>query len=665
MANPTPKTKAIQIDQFLGLNTLDDPKSLNPAYSPLMVNMDITSTGSVQSRFGYEEFATIPAVTGGLSGLLPYYRTYDDNSAIDQSADQSHSYANTYTVPVTPISETATNKLTFTPTKSKVLSIAVYVVAKGTGSWDMTLHDASNNVLGTATILNADLVNGAFNYFYMYYTVTSGPLHFHITSTVADGTVKTNVAGDLSTASFIETYSTIGDYLLLFHKGTAYQVTNDNTTPASIGTFGPVGEDNGQVNGVVSNNVAIFNDGHAGNQGRYWNAFALSTLSSSSIYPQYFGTYNNRTIVSGSTAPSTIYFGDASTVDTGLTTNFLPIGLGDGTIVTGFSSSNNQLQILKENSVHAANFGFDASYNMTTLKEQPIISGQGGAYAPGSTQAVYNFLYFLSELGFQNYGNQSAGVAQSMPLPLSFIIDNTVKNINYLFKNEITSALFTGRYLCAAPLGSSQTNDYTFVYNQVVKSRYGSDNWVLYKGIPIRQFALFRDVNLRNQLYFASNTEPVVYKFNTTFSDNGFGFERLWRSKTFQFGERTRFIYLDIEGSKPVGTKIYVDIVTDGIEVNNIIIDDNNFTTSTTGSGYIGDNYIGDSFIGGGFYGADAIPMYQFRARIRFPLNVCEGYAMYYQVRNNGNNEGWKMTRNKLTYEMNPDDPTYASTDTN
>ena len=83
---------------------------------------------------------------------------------IDQSLDPTFVAVNTYVPPVA-ISETATNKQTFVPTKSKCTRIGVYPVAKGTGSWTVTVHDASNVVQGSITIANASLTNGVVNYF--------------------------------------------------------------------------------------------------------------------------------------------------------------------------------------------------------------------------------------------------------------------------------------------------------------------------------------------------------------------------------------------------------------------------------------------------------------------------------------------------------------------
>ena len=125
---------------------------------------------------------------------------------IDTSLDPTFAAANTYTPP-TAISETATNKQTFTPTKSKLTRIWVYPVAKGTWNWKVTVHDASNVVQATITITNASLTNWAVNYFNVPCNLTAlWTYHFHVTSTVADWTVRVATAWDLETVSYIQNY---------------------------------------------------------------------------------------------------------------------------------------------------------------------------------------------------------------------------------------------------------------------------------------------------------------------------------------------------------------------------------------------------------------------------------------------------------------------------
>jgi hypothetical protein len=115
---------------------------------------------------------------------------------------------NTYTLPTLVDEGNTVNRRSFTSDIEPLYKIGVKVVAKGTGDWTLTLHDDANNLLGTATILTANISIGVINYF-----VFSSPIriqrgdngggsaltyHYHLTSTVADGTVATTTASSLA-----------------------------------------------------------------------------------------------------------------------------------------------------------------------------------------------------------------------------------------------------------------------------------------------------------------------------------------------------------------------------------------------------------------------------------------------------------------------------------
>lgn len=82
---------------------------------------------------------------------------------------------------------------------------------KGTGDWTLTLHDGLNNTLGTSTVTTANLVNNDWNDFAfptatnqqirLYVKPNARTYHFHLTSTVADGTITSTNTNDLSTAN--------------------------------------------------------------------------------------------------------------------------------------------------------------------------------------------------------------------------------------------------------------------------------------------------------------------------------------------------------------------------------------------------------------------------------------------------------------------------------
>jgi hypothetical protein len=152
------------------------------------------------------------ATTIGRKWMLNSSPSYNDDFFTDGffNLDQSDTstYTNPYTLPVA-IAETAANEQTFTPVKDPIKEIDVFLVAKGTGDWTITVHDAANNVIGTKTVLNASLVASGYQPFIfatpLRFTAGSGhTYHYHLTSTVADGTVQTSVNADLSVSNFQE-----------------------------------------------------------------------------------------------------------------------------------------------------------------------------------------------------------------------------------------------------------------------------------------------------------------------------------------------------------------------------------------------------------------------------------------------------------------------------
>lgn len=111
-------------------------------------------------------------------------------------------------VAASPLDETAINIQAFKADIEPLSSIRVYIETKGSGDWTLTLHDPTNNVLATSTVTNANLVSGSWNTFSfssqirLYVKPNAREYHFHLTSTVADGTVRSIRKNDLNTADY-------------------------------------------------------------------------------------------------------------------------------------------------------------------------------------------------------------------------------------------------------------------------------------------------------------------------------------------------------------------------------------------------------------------------------------------------------------------------------
>ncbi len=657
---PGPQESKIQYvectDFTPGLNTLDDPIDIDKGASPYILNMDIVRKGKLLSRFGYELVSTINNVN--MRGIQTYYRTYDDNSAIDNQFT-TNSPNNSYTPPVA-IVETAANKVTFTPSsvfKSRVFRIGVQIQTKGTGNWTLTLHDASNNVLSSQTVLNANLTDSTFQYFTVPYQWTSGALHFHVTSTVADGTLETTISNSMVGAFYKEIYRTSGDYLILHASdGNSYYITAVSSIPVLIGVWGT--DQGNPVRGTTFNNSAVYSDGSLGNTIVDWNGSALSTITG----PQanIFTVFHTRLFTNNTFFPSAVHYTDIDSF-TNLLTNVINITLGDGWDVTAMVSNNDAMQVYKTDTIHAINFSFDSDYIPTFPQQQPITDTQGGVWATDSVQALYGYTYYMSIKGFESYGPSPERIIADKPLPLSLEIEPTFKQINLQYNNNIKSAFFDNKYMCGVPLGGSRIVNNIFVYNENVKRRFLRDNWTIYDGILTAGFAKFRNTKKVDELYFISATEGKLYKFNNTFSDDGFGYNKIWTSKSFKFGERTHFKYIDFEGVMTLNEIITIAVYTDASTASDTI-DKGNLINNGVAGNYIGGTYVGNSYIGGGFTGSST-PLYKFKKRYYFPQNVDEGYLMNFRLSSNLDSAGWGMNRYLLAYYQLPEEPSYGYTD--
>lgn len=139
-----------------------------------------------------------------------YNGTEDGTSITLNSFQQGSEYSTTL---ATAVVESEEKSRYFQTDIEPLKKISVFVLTKGTGDWTLTLHDGLNNVLGTSTVTNANLNNNSFNDFEftsapndqvrLYVAPNARTYHFHLTSTVADGTVASSQPDQLSTCDLM------------------------------------------------------------------------------------------------------------------------------------------------------------------------------------------------------------------------------------------------------------------------------------------------------------------------------------------------------------------------------------------------------------------------------------------------------------------------------
>ena len=227
---------------------------------------------------GYVSQNFTGVIQGGRGGemfSIPHMQTVDhygsclglnERFSSGPSASQTNvAGTDTYTVPLT-LSEVATAKCSFIPEKIAInQDIDVYVVNKGTGDWTMTIHNEYNQPVQLpdhtnyssktnsyiATKSNASITNNAWNTFTCYWDNPDcdHTYHFHLTSTVADGTVrvlsghsgdmeycgheqfKTNATADAIEIDLREIYAKNSEPVFLQEWGDFWSLDSGRSTP--------------------------------------------------------------------------------------------------------------------------------------------------------------------------------------------------------------------------------------------------------------------------------------------------------------------------------------------------------------------------------------------------------------------------------------------------
>lgn len=182
--------------------------SLEASLSNGAVGLDIRADADMLLAAGtktvsrYMPLSSNPVMVSDAYGIS--YSTSDNSEVVGFNvAAFQEDGTQAYMLP-TAISESPGQLRYFQSDIEPLSQLSPFIISKGTGNWTLTLHDGLNNVLATSTIANASLNNNTWNDFAfssqvrIYVTPNARTYHFHLTSTVADGTAACTTAGDLS-----------------------------------------------------------------------------------------------------------------------------------------------------------------------------------------------------------------------------------------------------------------------------------------------------------------------------------------------------------------------------------------------------------------------------------------------------------------------------------
>lgn len=139
----------------------------------------------------------------------PTYSTDVPFSGVSTRGDEDVSISasgQTYTLS-TALSEGATHRQTFVPTKEPIKSIALNIDTVGSGNWTVVIHDELNREAASLTVSNANLHTGIYEFIFSssFRPVLNANYHLHVYDTTGDGAVVTGTLNDLETA-YLKTY---------------------------------------------------------------------------------------------------------------------------------------------------------------------------------------------------------------------------------------------------------------------------------------------------------------------------------------------------------------------------------------------------------------------------------------------------------------------------
>lgn len=192
-----------------------------PGQTTVSMYGQVTTGLAGQPAFRNANFAQSDSINNGSTQL------YNPNTGNFDGALRSVAATSGVTVPVpTALSETAGTFCVFSPDIEPGYSISVYIAAKGTGNYTLTLHDSLNNPLASSTVTNANITANALNVFKFGSQIrvlvgggiASGAAnyHWHLVSTVGDGTIAVVPVSNGSSAT--------GDFMSAYMVWTAYRL---------------------------------------------------------------------------------------------------------------------------------------------------------------------------------------------------------------------------------------------------------------------------------------------------------------------------------------------------------------------------------------------------------------------------------------------------------
>lgn len=313
------------------------------------------------------------------------------------------------------------------------------------------------------------------------------------------------------------------------------------------------------------------------------------------------------------------------------------------------------LVILDDNKVKAVRFQFDDVNSLYIPVKGEYEAGIGGL-SHKSIQHILNDSMFMSTEGIRFFGQPESLTSDNQRInSLSWKIDKLFGSLNRDQQELIASYHDPNRKDVgfAMPMGTEvQNNNQIFVY----KRQYGC--FLHRSGINLNHATQHRE-NRIDEVYFVSENDDSIYKFNNDYSYAGGEYRRRYKFKTFNMGFPNLFKAvegIDVAGAMPRGSEFYVVVSSDG-ETRTFKVSDSCIIDSAIDRyGFIGAENIGDEYIGGAEASGLTFTPYRFYQQIQLSRSIIEGREFEIELFQETAGQPVKIDFFRIKYIIQPDD---------
>lgn len=343
--------------------------------------------------------------------------------------------------------------------------------------------------------------------------------------------------------------------LVFANDGEYFYVTPSNQTWQSIGSMGATPTLNPTA--FQYENILLFGTGEVGNTTQYWDGTTLANVPTPPATDdvRFFESYQGMDVrflcAAGVTTDSagdnitTLYYTpdplDWATAPAGN----LQVGPSDGQDITGLATQD-QLVVYKEKSKYYLGSFYEENSGLFALR---LFGQDNSSGAPTHETLIKEDgdIITITQKGksIEGYGREGTAQGNARPKQYATYINPILNGLTWENDKMLAarSEKFDRYLLYSVPFNGSPTNNVTLFGYLDTPTDNTQPSWTT-SNIRAGSWAVFQDEDGVDQLYFGDALQPRIYRYTPDlYSDNGFEYTRIWRSKRFNLNSRADWEY--------------------------------------------------------------------------------------------------------------------------